>query len=196
MGQPTDQTPNLWTDLREPLRRFIAKRVRDPHAAEDITQDVMLKVQSHLGELSAPGKLGAWAYQVARNAVTDYYRSTQGRQRVDLGAADEPPAPAPGEQERVTAELAACLRPMIRQLPPAYREALELTEDGGLTQQELADRLGVSLSGAKSRVQRARAQLKTMLLDCCRIETDRRGGVIDHQRTSRSDGYCGGRGGC
>ena len=68
---------------------------------------------------------------------------------------------------------------MIEGLPDAYREAIVLTEFEGLTQKELADRLGISLSGAKSRVQRARGQLKQMLLGCCQFEFDRRGGIID-----------------
>jgi RNA polymerase sigma-70 factor, ECF subfamily len=54
-----------------------------------------------------------------------------------------------------------------------------LTEFDGLTQQQLADRLGISLSGAKSRVQRGREQLKQMLHECCTFEFDRRGKVID-----------------
>jgi RNA polymerase sigma-70 factor, ECF subfamily len=68
---------------------------------------------------------------------------------------------------------------MIFNLPEPYREALVLTEFDGLTQQELADRLNISLSGAKSRVQRGRRQLKQMLEECCTFEFDRRGKVID-----------------
>jgi RNA polymerase sigma-70 factor (ECF subfamily) len=76
-------------------------------------------------------------------------------------------------------ELLAAFRRMIYSLPDHYREALVLTEFNGLTQQDLADQLGISLSGAKSRVQRARAQLKQMLHECCNFEFDRRGKVID-----------------
>jgi RNA polymerase sigma-70 factor (ECF subfamily) len=188
--------PDTWTSLGGPLRRFIGRRVRDRHAAEDITQDVMLKVQAHLRERPPPEKLVGWIYQAARNAVADYYRSPRSRPPTDADGVEEPSADAAAEREDAAAELAACLRPMIERLPPAYRQALELTEFDGLTQQELADRVGISLSGAKSRVQRAREQMKTMLLDCCRVELDRRGGVVDHQRTERSDGYCNGRGGC
>ena len=71
-------------------------------------------------------------------------------------------------------ELKAAFRRMIYSLPEPYREALVLTEFDGLTQQELADRLGISLSGAKSRVQRGREQLKQMLHECCTFEFDRR----------------------
>jgi RNA polymerase sigma-70 factor (ECF subfamily) len=75
-------------------------------------------------------------------------------------------------------ELKASFRRMIYSLPEPYREAVVLTELDGLTQQELANRLGISLSGAKSRVQRGRAQLKQMLDECCTFEFDRRGKVI------------------
>jgi RNA polymerase sigma-70 factor (ECF subfamily) len=70
---------------------------------------------------------------------------------------------------------------MVTALPGPYREALLLTEYAGLTQQELAVRAGISLSGAKSRVQRGRERLKQLLLDCCHVELDRRGGIIDYR---------------
>jgi hypothetical protein len=70
---------------------------------------------------------------------------------------------------------------MIHSLPGPYREAILLTEFDGLSQVEMARRLGISVSGPKSRVQRGRRQLKNMLLDCCRFEFDRRGRVFDCQ---------------
>ena len=70
---------------------------------------------------------------------------------------------------------------MVESLPADYREALILTEYEGLTQRALAERLGLSFSGAKSRVQRAREKLKAMLLDCCHFEFDRFGKIIDYQ---------------
>jgi RNA polymerase sigma-70 factor, ECF subfamily len=73
------------------------------------------------------------------------------------------------------------VKAMVDSLPDTYREALILTEYEGLTQRELAERLGLSLSGAKSRVQRAREKLKAMLLDCCHFEFDRLGKIIDYQ---------------
>ena len=75
--------------------------------------------------------------------------------------------------------LREAFRKMIFSLPEPYRQALVLTEFEGLTQKELASRLGISLSGAKSRVQRGREKLKQDLLECCRFEFDRRGKVIE-----------------
>ncbi|HLZ55439.1 MAG TPA: sigma factor-like helix-turn-helix DNA-binding protein, partial [Ktedonosporobacter sp.] len=65
--------------------------------------------------------------------------------------------------------------------PDQDRQALVLTEYQGLTQKELGERLGLSFSGAKSRVQRAREKLKQELLACCHFELDRRGHILDYQ---------------
>ncbi len=79
------------------------------------------------------------------------------------------------------AELAACMEPLMARLPAFYRDALQLTDLAGLTQAEAATRVGLSTSGMKARVQRARSQLKALFVLCCEIELDRRGGIVDYQ---------------
>ena len=69
---------------------------------------------------------------------------------------------------------------MIEELPSIYKEAILLTEYEGLTQKQLAEKLNISLTGAKSRVQRAKKMLKNMLLQCCHFEYDKYGTVIDY----------------
>jgi RNA polymerase sigma-70 factor (ECF subfamily) len=83
-------------------------------------------------------------------------------------------------------DLAGCLAPMIESLPPADREAIDLSEIKGLRQRAASTRAGVTLSGMKSRVQRARRKLKAMLRDCCLIELDRRGGIVGHEPRDRA----------
>jgi RNA polymerase sigma-70 factor (ECF subfamily) len=75
---------------------------------------------------------------------------------------------------------------MVERLPAAYREAVLLTEYEGLTQQELAEHADLSLSGAKSRVQRARKHLKEQLLACCEVQLDWAGHLVDYQPRSGS----------
>lgn len=82
------------------------------------------------------------------------------------------------------------MRPLIDRLPDGQREALVLTEFEGLTQTEAAGRLGISVSGAKTRVQRAREQLKSLLLDCCHVELDRRGGINEYRARRGACGNC------
>ena len=70
---------------------------------------------------------------------------------------------------------------MIDRLPEKYRQAILLTEYQGMTQTAAAAVLGLSVSGAKTRTQRARSQLKKELTDCCTIELDRRAAVTEFQ---------------
>lgn len=76
-------------------------------------------------------------------------------------------------------QIAAFVAGLVDGLPEHYRQAVRLSEIEGHAQREVADRLGLSLSGAKSRVQRGRAILRERLLECCHVELDRRGHVID-----------------
>jgi RNA polymerase sigma-70 factor (ECF subfamily) len=165
----------IWENFRDSLRRFIIKRVQDEHDAEDILQDVFLKIHNNIDKLKDENKLRSWIYQVTRNAVIDHYRSR--KIAVELPELpqkpkDEPPADASGE-------LDSCIRSIVDGLPEKHRQAIALSELKGLTQKEMAENLGISLSGAKSRVQRARGKLKEELLECCHFELDRRGKILD-----------------
>ncbi len=164
----------LWRDFAGPLRGFLRSRVRNDADADDLLQIVFLKVQRGLPGLRDAGKLQGWIYQIARRAIADLHRR---------GPREEPVADFPDLAESLDGEDEVDLRPAIRRmiaaLPEESREAIVLTEFQGISQAELAARLGLSVSGAKSRVQRARAQLRRMLDECCRFEFDRRGRVIE-----------------
>ncbi len=181
---------NIWHEFAEKLRQFIRARVADPATAEDILQDVFVKIQARLGQLKDPAKLPSWIYLIARHAIIDHYRAR--KETVEV------PETLAAEAEPSSVEIAdlqtAFLR-MMDSLPEPYREALVRTEFDGLTQQQLAERLGISLSGAKSRVQRGRAQLKQMLNECCTFEFDRRGKVIEcSPRAKANCAECGDEG--
>ncbi len=166
----------IWNTFNSGLERFIRSKVEDRQTAEDLLQDVYLKIHRNIGTLRDQDRVQAWVYQIARNAIHDYYRST----RAPVDELPEDLIELPEENDEITDRLAHSVRAMIDEMPDDYREALLLTELGGLTQQELADRLGISLSGAKSRVQRGRKLLREMLLSCCHFEFDRLGKVIDY----------------
>jgi RNA polymerase sigma-70 factor (ECF subfamily) len=179
-------SPTAWSDLHAAVRAFVSRRVRDEHLADDIAQDVMLKLQAQLVADAPPAteKLDAWVFRVARNAIIDHYRVRRDDIPIDGEIA------ASEQEENPAAELSGCLRQIIQRLPREHADALTLTDLQGLSQQQLADRIGLSLSAAKSRVQRAREKLQTMLLDCCDIERSRSGGVVDYQTTPRTSKYC------
>ncbi len=164
----------LWEELNVPLRSFIRSRVSDPHTADDLLQDVFLRIHSRIDSVKEEEKIRSWIYQIARNAIIDHYRA--GRPTAEYS--DD--IPHAEEDADVSIHLASSLRDMIEELPEPYRRALILTELEGMTQKELADREEISLSGAKSRVQRGRRLLKDLLLNCCHFDFDRRGGVMDY----------------
>jgi RNA polymerase sigma-70 factor, ECF subfamily len=172
-------TERIWETFHVPLQQFIRRRVSDDATAEDLLQDVFLKIHQHVETLEDVKKLESWIYRLARNTIIDYYRSTRTTTSLDVVEALQLPDELPDED--VISELFPSVRAMVTSLPAQDRQALILTEYQGLTQKELAERLGLSVSGAKSRVQRARAKLKQQLLDCCHFELDRRGHVIDYQ---------------
>ncbi len=171
-------TDAIWAAFAEPVRHFIRRRVRDDADADDILQIVFAKIHAGLGGLADTERLPAWIFRIARNAVIDHVRRhASGPVVVEL------PDDVADVQEPVSAveELADCVRPLINRLPEPYRHALTMTDIEGRTQRELADSLGLSLSGAKSRVQRGREQLKSSLLACCHVERDGRGRVVDYE---------------
>jgi len=170
----TPTLESIWHEFAVKLGQFIRSRVADPATAEDILQDVFVKIQARLDTVEDPAKLQGWLYLIARNAIIDHYRT----RKATIEVPETLPA-EPAENDVEMDGLKAAFRRMIYSLPEPYRDALVLTEFEGLTQKELAKRLGISLSGAKSRVQRGREQLKEMLHECCTFEFDRRGQMID-----------------
>jgi RNA polymerase sigma-70 factor (ECF subfamily) len=128
--------------------------------------------------------LHAWVLRVARNAIVDHYRA----RRPVATASEELAADDAEAKQAERAGLLASFRAFIHALPAAQREAVLLTEYEGLTQAELARRLGVAVSTVKSRVQRGRKRLERALRACCTFEFDRRGAIVDWQR--RPGGEC------
>jgi RNA polymerase sigma-70 factor (ECF subfamily) len=180
----------LWTDLHERLRGFVGRRIGDPHAADDVAQEVLLRLHSSMGDLRVEDRLDAFAYRIARNAIIDHYRSRASARetpaepddlvtRIEAGGDTDQDSDGDGARQ----ELARCLAPLIRQLPEPYREALTLTDLGKLSQVEAAEVAGLSVSGMKARVQRARAQVHKLLTRCCDVALDDGRHITDVRRT-------------
>ncbi len=110
-----------------------------------------------------------WLYRIASNAIADHFRD-------DRPTAELPEhLPTAPQEVDPLARLARCVEPFIDELPHPYRQALRMVELEGRSQKDVARILGLSYSGAKSRVQRGREHLRNRFLACCVIETGRRG---------------------
>lgn len=179
--------PDLpWQELHDNLRAFIARRVRNGADVDDLVQRVLLQIVKGIASLRDTQRLHAWVYRTARNVIVDHYRSAGGRRELASGDANDlelagGPDVSVDDEAVGLRELAACLTPMVGLLAPTYRDAVVLADLEGMTQAEGAQRLGVSVSGMKSRVQRGRRQLKALLDACCRIDLDRRGTIVGYE---------------
>jgi RNA polymerase sigma-70 factor (ECF subfamily) len=184
--QLTD-TERVWQAFSALLRQFIFNRVQNNEDAEDILQEIFLKIHQNIIQLNEEDKLRAWVYQIARNAIIDYYR----RKKPISALPEEIRIPDHLMDEPVTAaDYAPGLKIMIDRLPGKYRQALILDEFEDLTQKQIAQALGLSLPGAKSRIQRARKQLKDVLLDCCHFEFDGLGNIVSYEPTGNCPENC------
>jgi RNA polymerase sigma-70 factor, ECF subfamily len=173
--------------LRASIRAFVLSRVKDGALADDITQETLLRLHAKFDTLREADRLEAWVFQIARNAVADHFRALKPTEPFDEHTHAPPPGelgvpePLATEEEALRHGLAAYVRSVVEGLPEIYRDALRLTEFEGVSQVELARRLDLSVSAAKSRVQRARVMVREEMERCCRWETDRYGGVVDLQ---------------
>ena len=167
----------IWQAYRTKLYRFVLGRVNDEAVAEDIVHDVLTRAYARRDTLRDHSKFQPWLYQISRNAIVDYYRTRKPLEELPNSLVDE----KVDASDNVEEELARCLMPLIEELPAHYRQAMMLAEFEGFTQREVASKLGLSLSGAKSRVQRARRMLEALLLECCHLEFNSRGSITSYE---------------
>lgn len=169
-------TLSVWNDINDRLTNFVLGKTKDADLTKDIVQDVFVKVFSKANTLRDPEKTVSWIYQIARNEVVNHFRKNR------VNSLDQEVETIENTEESLTAEVSECLHPMIDTLPEKYKEALILADIEKIPQKEIAERLNISYSGAKSRVQRGREMLKSTLEQCCTITTDVYGDILDYQQ--------------
>lgn len=163
----------IWEEHSEKLKAFICNKVNGEDHCHDILHDVFLKIVRKEERIKWVEQPASYVIKMAQNTIIDYYRTQK-----------KPVLPI--EEDRLTEEIElsntqladCCLLSFINSLPPAYSQALILTELDGVSQKQLAEKLNISYTGAKSRVQRARKMLKKAILDCCPYEFDKYGNII------------------
>ena len=182
----TENIEEIWKEYHTKLRSFIQNRVGNLSDADDILQDVFLSIHAKIGTLRESNRIQSWIYRITRNSIIDYFRT----RRTFDELPETLPAPEQAAGRDTSNEIKSWLLPMIGNLPDTYRETLMLSEIEALPQKEVADRQQISLSGAKSRIQRGRAKIKEMLLECCHFEFDRLGSVTDYEMKRQTCDIC------
>lgn len=182
-----EATDIMWNEHRTRLLAYVRRRVAVVEDAEDIVQDILFKAARGSDQIRSEDRLEAWLYGIARTTLIDHYRKhrTPTESMVAEPVAEE-------EIEDSIQAIAGCLEPFIQDLAPDYRDALVLADLHRIPQAEVAERLGISLSGAKSRIQRARKQLAEAYTACCELIYDSSGRIMDREPRKS----CGCHGAC
>lgn len=172
----------LWPQYEDRLRQFLQTRVKNSADVDDLLQEILIKTYQHLDTVQEPEKFLSWLFQIARNTLIDYYRKSRVETfRQDIVKEAMLTDEQPEQYEQIRQELTNCIRPLLEQLPEKYREAIEIVDLQNTSQKELANKLGLSHSAVKSRVQRGRRMLQNKFHECCYYNLDVRGNLIDYQ---------------
>jgi RNA polymerase sigma-70 factor (ECF subfamily) len=164
-----DKVMEIWENFDKQLRGLICSKMNNRDECLDVLQDVYLKIIKNIDKIASVENIPSYLNRLASNAVMDHYRKLS-KNPVDsndniqgLVIIDE----VNKEDDQLKNCCLQCLEPGMDTLPAKYKEALILSEFEGMPQKEMAEKLGITLSGAKSRVQRAREKLKEEVLKCC-----------------------------
>lgn len=161
-----------WFATESELRGYLSHRTGRAEDADDLLQEVFIKALRQGERFCRVDNPRAWLFQVARNALADRLRVS----RAQVPLPDDLAAPA-ADPLPVIDQLSQCLPRVLSELSEVDRLAITLCDIEGRTQQELADHLGISLPGAKSRIQRARQRLRSRMEEACKLRFDEHGEV-------------------
>lgn len=170
----------IYTQFHDVLFSFIKSKVNNYQDAEDILQNVFIKVAAGVEDLNRKEKLQSWIYTIARNAIIDYYRTNKTKTSVAFEG-DISDSFTDEEYNDTTKGLDCCLIDFVNQLPEEYRGIIIDVEMKGIKQKDLVEKYQLAYPSIRSRVQRGREKLKQILLKCCQIKWDVRGNILDVQ---------------
>ena len=168
----------IYSQFHQALLRFIKSKVNNHHDAEDILQNVFIKISSGINDLSRKEKLQSWIYTIARNSIIDYYRVAGNKKDVVMRD-DISESFTLEEYNDTTKGLDCCLMNFMNLLPEEYKDLIIDVELNGVKQKELAQKYNLAYPSIRSRVQRGREKFKQLLLNCCSIESDNRGNILN-----------------
>ena len=161
-----------WHAHERELLGWLAYRLDDPATARDLLQDVFIKALRMGGRFCDVANARAWLFEVARNTLTDHWRKHRPTDVLDDTLPDAEP-----EEPAAVDSLASCLPRVLAELSEADRDAITRCDLNGMSQEDYARLLGITLPGAKSRIQRARRRLKAQLMTSCQVSLDAHGSV-------------------
>lgn len=184
----------IYSHFRPKILNYLRKLVGE-HEAEDLTQEVFVRVSRSLDGFRGESSLSTWIYRIATNAAMDHMRKSVSRPTASIpgGSGDDdsslPDDTVPDDSSPVLdtllirKDMNECIRGIVDRLPENYRAVLVLSELEGLTNAEIAEVNGISLDTVKIRLHRARARLRKELEAKCDFYRDERNELACDRKT-------------
>ncbi len=177
---------SIWIKVYGKLFGFISKHAIDKDDVNDIIQDTFLKVKTNIDSLRNPAKVESWIFQIARNTINDHFREKKKLFEAEENIKEVSIEPNVFAEEDIkikiqTQGFSEYAGFIVSELPEKYRKAVYMADIEGLSMKEVAEELNISVSGAKSRVQRGRKMIKEIILKCCEVNTDKYGNIVDYE---------------
>lgn len=174
----------IWAEYQQALKAFLLSKVSDPDEVDDILQEVLIKTHANLSSIRDVSSIKSWLFQVANRAAMDYFRS-----KAKSAQLEEKDLWFETDDKSIQKEFSKCIVPFISALPEEHAEILLAVELHGESQKEYAEKLGISYSTFKSRVQKSRQVLRKVFDDCCHYSVDAKGNLIDYtSKRGKCDG--------
>jgi len=153
----------FWKEYQRELRIFIKSRVFNKSMIDDLFHDAYIKAKTKETTLKDKRKVRSWLYQICRNVIIDYYRSNKSPHKLSEVQNEKKRHSRDGDDWKLIAE---AVDYKISLLPPIYREAMILSVTKGMTDKDVAQKLGISLSCLKTRIMRGRQRVKYLFETC------------------------------
>lgn len=166
-------TSQIWAEYAQEILRYFQAKVGNNATAEDLRQEVFLKVHNGVDALKEKDKVQHWLRVIARNVLVDYWNNTKPLTNFEAINTES------AIDQHFYHMVGQCVHRMIDTLPEKYRLALKLSDLDEIPQKEVAHILSISLSAAKSRIQRGREKLLAAITTCCHIEMNKRGEPVE-----------------
>ncbi len=170
----------LWSKYKSSLKSFLHSKISNPADVDDLLQEILIKTHNSLDGLNNDASIKSWLFQIANRSMIDFYRkNSRDEINKDFLWYDE-------SEYDVKTELSYCIEPFLKTLSEDSAKLLRIIDLEGQSQKDTAVNLGISYSTLKSRVQKARMELKALFEECCFYHTDKQGNLIDfEQKTER-----------
>lgn len=178
----------VWGQYQQGLKKFLHSKVSNPDDVDDLQQEILIKTHQNLHTLKDADSVKSWLFQLANRTIIDFYRKRARYQRDSEIQAED--LWFEQQEDLIEQEMAKCIQPFVNALPQEQATLLSEVDLKGASQKQLADKVGLSYSTLKSRVQKGRVELRKLFEDCCTLQLDKNGSVIDCEVKSDGCGKC------